>query len=565
MQVYACGNCGGALQVDEESSIVVCKYCGFSNDVGTMQNDLESFKKEVQTWLTNLGAHGESGMDVAMRKIYLRDTVYPALLTEYSNLIGDAEDILDFPLVYLPIYGMIPDLMMGKSWSQTQGKPMKEFARKLETPDLLIFATDSESQRLISELKVTALLTPTLLDVVDLASKPDSENLRRSSESLTYLADQVSGLSKGAADDEVIRQSQTYYGLLEDRLRLSSDVFSDFANVASSTDTELPDDWCEVNTTKIAEMRQRLGGLEHVSVIDRVMLDIGLENDYSAISSGYALAQLYPKMTSIPFEAYIDAVTRFSKKTLFHSGPPVNIDLSWFSFSMDTEKLSWFLSTLSKTLTTKSVVVMADKTSLDKWISNAKESTQFFLYPFYLLKVRSILKSGFLLWKKGDAETFFSLCDAGFDLYSGFYKGDFPSLMSPGFKKMVGSKTETQLRGLAEANQQPIPKGWTLLLPTVNRSDVTRIYTAAHNLLEESEFAKSEGLVVSLPGSYGQKGFDAGKVKALDPEVVKLVYFPMIVEKGAPRILGKHLKLNENLPHRAILSTAMSVFMQEIK
>ena len=79
------------------------------------------------------------------------------------------------------------------------------------------------------------------------------------------------------------------------------------------------------------------------------------------------------------------------------------------------------------------------------------------------------------------------------------------------------------------------------------------------------EFAKQEGLQVHLPSSYKKKGFDAGKVKALDPKAEKIVYLPMLVEQGNPKLLGKHLKLNEKLRHRVMLSGAMTQFLTEIQ
>ena len=117
MKIFACGNCGGALEVSEKQSIIKCVYCGYSNDVTNLENDLQEFKGEVKAWLANLGAVGGAGMDVTMRQIYFRDTIYPALCTEFSNLVGDTEDILDFPLAYLHIYSKIPDLIRRKESS----------------------------------------------------------------------------------------------------------------------------------------------------------------------------------------------------------------------------------------------------------------------------------------------------------------------------------------------------------------------------------------------------------------------------------------------------------------
>lgn len=564
MSVLACGNCGGALDVTEKQSIIKCNYCGYSNELTNLENDLQEFKGEVETWLANLGAVGGAGMDVIMRQIYLRDNIYPALCTEFSNLVGDTEDIMDFPLAYLHIYSKIPDLTIHTNWNAQMGVPLKEFARKLESPELSAFASDPESLRLIHELKLRALLTPMLMDLVELGSSPNPDSFRRGAATLEYISTQIEPLINISADDQPSKDMQKYYKLLHERFKMNAEALHTFA-ASIESGSSIDEDWVSLITKKIIEMKSDLHNTKSVSVIDRVLLDAGLDNDRSALTANYSIVSQYHKITKIPFNKYLDAISRFSERSLFKTPGESKIDISWFTYSMSAEKFSWFLSILQKTLTEESVQIMADSTMIKKGTSKSRADASFFLYPFYLLKVTAILKSGFLLWKKGDEEIFFSLCDATFNTSPNFNAGDFPSLMTKGFKKMIGSKQETQIKTLMKTHEQPIPEGWILLPPTVTPENACQIYNAAHNLLEEAEFSKLEGRPVQIPPSYKSKGFDAGKVKSLSAEVQKLVYVPMIIEQGHARILGKHLTLDESLPHRIDLGASMSVFLNEIE
>ncbi|MHA2067741.1 MAG: hypothetical protein ACXABY_25545, partial [Candidatus Thorarchaeota archaeon] len=423
MRVFACGTCGGALEVDDKQERTDCKYCGYTNDVASLEKDFAEFKDEVKSWLTNIGAVGGSGMDVTMRQIYLRDNIYPTLCTEFSNLIGDTEDMLDYPLAYLPMFSKMPDLSVRTGWSQTQGKPMKDFARKLDSPELLAFASDPESIRLIHELRLRALITPTLMDVVSLSNSPNPANFRHISKSLGYIASQIKPLVDLTADDEPSKETQAYYRLLSERFEMSADALSKYADALESRNP-IEEEWCEGVTERTESMREALRGTKHLSVIDRVLLDAGLENDRGALAAGYNLVSQYLNITDVPYEKYMEAVSRFTERTLFQSPPGERVDLSWFEYSINVEKLSWFLSSLNNAINEKSVIIMAEQPEVDAWVKKAKKVQRFYLYPFYLLRVKAILKSGFLLWKKGDEESFYSLCDTCFNLYEGFHTGD---------------------------------------------------------------------------------------------------------------------------------------------
>jgi hypothetical protein len=566
MRIFVCGNCGGALEIEETATTSVCIYCGFTNDITSLEGNLEAFRSEVRDWLTDLGVVEGSGMDATMRKLYLQNHIYPSLCTEFSNLIGDTEDILDLPLIYLPLYKQIPDLTIRTTWSPNQGKPLKDFSRKLESEELSGFAADPESQFLIEELRVSSLMTPMLMDVMELNLHPSVENFERGSKTLSYLVEQIVPVTKIPTKDEANKDLQTYYELVTHRLKLGADVLSKYAQIIRDREVHEEEEWCQMATKTVEEMRIALKEIKHLSVIDRVLMDTGLENDSSALSACYNVTSLYTKITSVPYESFINAITNLSNQTILYNPPSrsAKVDLSWFSYSMTTEKFSWYLSILHKTMTDNSFRIMAERDDMEKWVSKIKNPTGFYLYPFFLLKVRSILKSGFLLWKKGEEETFYSMCDGAFNLYPGFSYGDFPILMTPGFKKMIDSKLEKNIMSLLEVDPQPLPFQWLSLPPCVSSSNAEMLYSAAHNFLEEAEFSKEEGQDIEIPSSYKDKGFDTGKVKALDPDFLEVVYLPMVIENGQPRIMGKHLDLDEDVPHRMRLASFMTEFINRI-
>jgi len=562
MKVYACGNCGGALELIPKETVMVCAYCGFTNEKADLESELDEFKKEISGWLSTIGAVGGTGTDVAMRKMYFNDSVYPSLVTEFSNLVGDTEDIIDFPLCYLRIFRRIPDLVVQTKWNPEQGKPMKDFARKLESPELANFAPDPDSQWRLNELKFRSLSIPMLMDILSLAETPNAESFVLCSNTLLKLASEASKV-KDAAQNSGLSSSSQYYALLASRLTLSGDSFLQFAKTIENGD-QIEKDWLKEQLTKLDETCSTLKEIEDLSVTDRVSLEYGLDNDANAISAAFNLANLYPTITKTSFEKYITAVESLAAETLFISPPDDNEQLSWFTFDMTSKKLSWFLSSLHTTINRKFFRILVEPSTIGPWMKKKKSPTQFFLYPFYVLKVKTVLKSGFLLWKKGTEEEFISLCDAAFNIYPGFLHGDFPSLMTPGFKKMVSSKRESLIQGLLTADAKGSPPNWTVLPPSVSPENVEALYTAAHNYLEESELSILEGKAITIPASYRKMGFDSGKVKALSAKVIDLVFLPMVLEGNQTEVLGKPLGLECKLPHRINLCHAYMKFIAQI-
>jgi hypothetical protein len=559
MEVYACGNCGGALDIDKDAKAVVCMYCGYTNDSGALREDLEKFRKEVASWLSNLGTVGGTGMDVGMRSVYFRDSIYPSLLTEFSNIAGDTDDVLNLPLFYLQVYSKIPELQVTTSWVPSQGKPLKEFARKLESPDLTSFAPAGKSQRMLYELRLRSLMMPMLMDVIDLSSEPNEENLQHCSKTLGKLAQEIDHFISIDSVLEGEDEYKSYYKLLNERFGISSEAFSNFAKAASKSGS-IDEEWFKTSIETLNELRGSLKDISKISVTDKVLLESGIENDTNAITAGYDLINLYPSITSTNFINYVDAVTKLASQTLFQMPTEEGPDLSWFTCGINSAKLSWFLKQLSLIFRREFYHIMASKEDVGTWLAKQR-AERFVLYPFYLSKIKTVLKSGFLLWKKGEEEEFYSLCDAAFNLYPGFSHGDYPSLMTPGFKKMLGSTRERLIISLSTAQGQKKPDNWLALPPTVDSHDVMAIYSAAHNYLEEADLAAAEGLPVTIPKSYKSKGFDPGKVKSLSAEVLDIVYLPLALSSSSCNLMGTHLGIDEDLPHRARLCFAFDEFL----
>jgi hypothetical protein len=402
LEVYACGNCGGALELEKDAKTSVCIYCGYTNDMGALQEDLEEFRQEVISWLSNLGAVAGSGMDVGMRSIYFRDSIYPSLLTEFSNIAGDTDDVLDLPLFYLQVYNMIPELDVTTTWVPSQGKPLKEFSRKLESPDLVSFASAGESQRLLYELRLRSLMMPMLMDVIELSSTPTSENLLFCSQTLEKLALETVSLLDLDSISEGNGKYKAYYDLLSKRFKTSAEAFSKFAD-ATAESSPIDEEWLTSSVQALTESGEALNRIPEISVTDKVLLGSGIENDANAITAGYDLIKLYPSVTSTDFGTYVDAVTKLAGKTLFQMPTDEGLDISWFSFGIDSAKFSWFLKQLSIVFRREFYHIMAPKEAIGKWIAK-QSATKYLLYPFYLSKIKTVLKSGFLLWKKGEEE-----------------------------------------------------------------------------------------------------------------------------------------------------------------
>ncbi len=561
MAVLACGNCGGALEVNEGDKICVCRYCGFSNEVVTMEQDLERFKQEMVSWVSGLGTAGGSNVDAGMRRVYFQDSIYPSVLTEFSNLVGETQDVLDFPLVYLRIFNRVPGLEIQSSWNPQHGKPLKELARKLASPEFGGFVSGAEGRWQVSELRFRSICIPMLMDVITLANTPSEKSFKQSSNILSQLASESDKLARGAEESDA--ECANYYDLLSKRFKIASDSFTTFSETINSG-KRIPQEWLDGELSQLKELQAQLSELQKLSVTDRVYLQTGLENDASATSAAFSISNLYPSITQVPFENYMQAVESLAERTLFRA-PPDNMEhLSWFGFGLDSTKLSWFLTALETTITRDSYPIMAEPEAIGAWLRKKRNVKGIFLYPFYLARITTVLKSGFLLWKKGEEEAFLSLCDAAYNLAPNFCNNDFPSLMTPGFKKMVGSKREQVLIELAKQNARPKPEHWVALPPTVTPQDIQLLYRTAHNYLEETQLSATQGKVASIPSSYKKMGFDPGKVKALSVEVSQLVFLPLAVTSDGVDLLGQHLDLECGLAHRYDLCKEYMDFTKSI-
>lgn len=552
MKTYACGQCGGALEVADKAKTANCAYCGYSNDITNMEKEFQKFKSEVQSWLMDLGVDSHSGVDAGMRRLYFKDEIYPDLCTEFTNVVGDTDDILDYPLLYLPVYRNLPDLAIRRKWSVDDGKPMKELGRRLESPQLKAFAPDALSQKLLLELKLKALMIPMLMDVIALSSSPDDINLQRSSSILKALADEVRAIVKVTSKDKTLEDQKVYYEMLESRLRINSEAYSRLSKSVSSRNL-LDKEWLNSQMKVLYEQRAALKGLANVSVIDKIPLDYGLSNDGASLVTWNNILKSYLTLTEKPFTEFVSLLEQFAVQTFFFEKQAhVGVDIAWFTDSTDSQKFAWFIDALCSTCTTDSV----------KMISAENKTKGRFLYPFYYLNVETILRSGSLWWKKGKAEDFHVLIDAGFNLYDGFYRGDYPSLMTPVGKKIVGQDLERILDSLETTEATPVPSEMTLLPPIVSPQDATNIFIQAHNFRDEAEYARAEDISVDVPKSYKKKGFDPGRVKAVMPKYVGLFHVPMAIKDGSTILYGDEYGLDRTLSHRMNLAKGFTGFKQ---
>ena len=554
-EVYACGNCGGALRVSKGVSIVECPYCGYSNNVTQLQDDLKAFKQEVQSWLMDLGVAGQAGIDAGLRRLYFNNEIYPDLMTQLANIVSNTDDILDYPIVYLGLYRKFPDLGLRRKWSADIGKPMKEYARRLSSPDLLAFAPDPASQKKILDLRLQATMIPTLMDVVNMSSTPSPENLLRSANSLDALANDVDEMISVISTDPALAPYVNYYSILKERFVIAAETYRKIRDAVLERE-DIDEAWTEERVKALQELRARVRAIKGISVVEQVPLDYGLGNDISAIKSWDGLVGTYIEITNRPLADFISSLEKFTDATFFYrAASRPGIDQSWFFDNVDSHKFAWFVDGLRKAVKGRDVKIIDPQ---------RKAKSAKFLYPMYLLHVEAILRSGSLWWKKGVTEDFHVLVDGAFHMFDGFYQGDYPLLMTPIGKKLVGKPLERKLDLVAKMSSGPAPSGPLVLPPAVSPQDAVNLFINAHNFREEAEFARSEGRTIEVPSSYKKRGFDPGRVKAVNPRAVGLYYIPLIMERDRLALAAEDFGLETYLPHRARLASLFSEFKRQI-
>ncbi|MCF2138379.1 MAG: hypothetical protein K9W43_14200 [Candidatus Thorarchaeota archaeon] len=555
-EVYACGNCGGALDVREGVSIVECPYCGFKNEVSKLKVDLEAFKQEMQSWLTNLGVTGQASVDVGLRRLYFTNEIYPDLVTQLANIVSQTDDILDYPLVYLRMYQKFPDLGLRRQWSASIGKPMKDYARRLGSPDLLAFAPDAESKKKIMDLRLQALMIPTLMDIVSLSSDPSPDNLRRSANSLDTIIQEIDKVLSTISGDSSLQAYENYYTIMKRRFEIAAATYQKITEAVSDRH-DLDDSWVQEQIKTLHRLRSDLDLIQGISVVEKVPLDFGIDNDISSLMTWDGIIATYIALTNRPLIDFIAALEQFTDATFFYAQPAKKgIDQSWFFDFVDSKKYAWFIDGLRATVRSGELKIIDPQRKAD---------SAPYLYPLYLLRVEAILRSGSLWWKKGETEDFHVLVDGAFQLFPGFYKGDYPMLMTPVGKKIVGKSLDSKLEAVAKISARTVPKSAEILPPTVAPQDVIGLFTYAHNFREEAEFARAEGRMIEVPSSYKKRGFDPGRVKAVNPEVVGLYYAPLISVKGRYVLALDGLELETYLPHRGQLALRYSEFLKQIQ
>ncbi len=537
--------------------VVECPYCGYVNNVSSLNQDLEEFKREVRSWLMEIGVAGQSGADLGMRRLYFKRELYPELLTQFANIVGNTDDLMDYPLVYLSIYAKFPDLAIRKRWSTEQGKPIKDFARKLGSPELLGFVPEPQAQIQIIQLRLQAMMIPMLMDIVRLTEVPTKQSLMRCANTLRALADEIGSAMLIVSTDRSLSERVEYYNVMEERFRLAAEVYE---NIARSVETGEPfeEDWVKDTMTKLNNLKSRLAELSEVSVIDRVPMEAGLDDDMASLMTWNGIVATFIKLGAKDLPSFIRALENFANATFFRRiEPRPGIDQTWYYDFIDSKKFAWFVDSLRMAVLAREIKIIDPR-----GVATAAP----FMYPFYLLHVDAILKTGMLWWKKGTMESFYVLVDAGFTVYRGFPAGDYPACMTPIGKKLIDKPLEKSLEAVSRIGPVSVPPRTIVLPPMVSPQDAVNFFTAAYNFREEAESARVEqGRIIEVPSSYKRKGFDPGRIKAVMPEVVGLYWAPLMFIKGHPELALSELGMDSKLKHRGELAKMFTAFLSQVK
>ena len=559
---YSCSNCGGPLDVTGEESIVKCGFCGYVNEISRLEEEMAKFMEEVRGWLSSMGVTGGAAVDAVMRGAYFEDRIYPSLAVEFTNVVGDFVEPLDLPLVYPSFYRYLQDLQLDFDWDPGKGKPLQELAYKLSLPEVASFATTSKAKEKLKDLEFRGWLISLMLNIIDLGNRDDADSYIMAARSCDRLAEKTREMVNINEGDR-----KAYYEILADRLKLGSRYFRAMAHSATEK-TKIPNELVEESNRLIEGMVSRLSGLAGAPRVDRIMFEEGLTRDRDSYRTVSAIFSLYSSLGGQGYKQFMESFGALVWGTILRPGPevlgrvPEYIDVSWFTSTMDLPKLAWFSSTMEELILQHRVRFIIPK-DFEKWAGKEAEGDyKVYLYPFYLLRVRTILKKGILFWRKGQENAFYALCDGAFNMYDRlFIDADYPSCLTPGFWKAFKGKLAGALENLAQVQESSPPPGFTILPPTVTERDVENLYRQAFIFREERDLLEKEtGRRVRIPSSYERKGFDPGKVKAVLPEVISTIYLPLVVGERI-RLAGWNFGL-EDLPHRHLLAEEVRRFIQ---
>lgn len=561
---YMCKNCGAPLSVTKKEELLKCVYCGVVNEISTIEDEMRKFMNDIARWLSSVGAVGGEGTDAAMRARYFADRIFPSLAVEFTNVVGDFVEPLEFPILYASFYDTLPHLQLDFEWKTNMGKPLQELAYKLSLPNVTSFATTPDLKEKLKSLEFRCWTIPLLLNTLGLVKSDSAENYVMATKSCDRIVEKIEEIKNFVEGDKKI-----YYEILAERFKLSSKYLNELAQKIAEKDS-IPEEFLQEFYENLESLKNRLKELKEAPRIDRVLVEEGLKRDLESYSTFSSILSLYT-LSKKPFNDFMDSLRRIVKSVILRPDErvlervPDVLDMTWFTGTLELNKVSWFMENLKAVLTKRSVKVYGLE-EVETWAAkNIKGPFEIYLYPFYLVRVATVLKKGMLLWKKGVENAFYGLCDAAFNLSDQlFLEADYPSVLTPGFSKAINTTLGKKIEELSQLRASSPRKNVVILPPTVTPTDAQNLYLQAFIFREERELLiKETGKALRLPSSYGNKGFDPGKVKAIVPKTEELIYLPYVVGERKSGLLGEQFNL-EQLPHRQKLVDEIRLFLQAI-
>ncbi len=573
IQQISCANCGAPLDYKGKETFVTCKYCGYQNEISTAKEQMDKLIEETKKWLEQFYIVGSSTIDVGMRALYFKDKIFPELVGEFTEIVGERIELVDYPIVGSPIFNVIEYLKPDVKWEISDSKSFEDFAFKLKNPEINGFATTEKAKSLLKALEFRCYHIPATQNILTLSHTNDIQNL----ELLMQNLDRISNVAKEIAEN-FSGNERTLYEVYSRRYEIGKDLVKSLITKIKAHDT-FNDDEIDKYVQKTQELLSEMENTSDISVVDKVAIEQGLRYDidaYRVHSSIVSLYSIYKKS----YDMFVNSFGEYLRNTLIF--PPKTSTLKnifgmsraevpeWFTDSYDLSKISWFSMTLKKIFKQKTAK-LAGFDYAQQLIKKRFRGEHFiFLYPFYFLKVKAILKSGFLFWQKANDYEFYTLVDGTFNqLTHSFLNLDFAIFTSPGFKKALKSKEGKNVQYLINVRESTFDPSYTIIPPSVTPEDAENLYRYAY-ILKEDEYItqrKDETLgtafskfitkklkdlgdqltqgMFNISGTFARKGFDAEEVKGVIPEVIDIIYIPFIADNKRAMLAGKEYGLDE--------------------